>query len=246
MTLDQDGMLLHRSGRPVSCYRGTRREVCDVTGAGDTVFAVLGVALAQGLDLEAAALHALTAAGLQVERQGATSITWEEIARDQAASARNSKIVSWEWIERRCADFRMQGRRIVVTNGCFDLLHAGHVACLQEARSHGDLLIVALNSDASVKRLKGSTRPVNGVANRAAVLAALDCTDFVVVFEEDTPEELIRRIKPDVLVKGGEYSPDQIPGRDFVVSYGGRVIVTAQLAGISTTAILARGRQEVG
>ena len=243
VTLDQDGMVLHQDGQPSQTFHSCPREVSDVTGAGDTVLAVIGVALARGYALAAAARLAVTAAGLQVERQGATSVTWDEIASvgTSPGATHQAKFVSQTWLANHCEELRQAGRRVVVTNGCFDLLHAGHIACLQEARSHGDLLIVALNSDASVRRLKGKTRPVNIEANRAAVLAALECVAFVVVFEEDTPENLIRKLRPDVLVKGGDYSPTAIAGGEFVTSYGGRVVVTGQVPGISTSDILARG-----
>jgi D-beta-D-heptose 7-phosphate kinase/D-beta-D-heptose 1-phosphate adenosyltransferase len=243
VTLDRDGMVVHQESHAKQSYNCSPREVSDVTGAGDTVLAVMGVALARGYTLDAASKLAITAAGLQVERQGATTVTWDEIASVGAGKGApsQSKIVSQAWLANHCAELRQAGRRVVVTNGCFDLLHVGHIACLQEARSHGDLLIVALNSDGSVRRLKGETRPVNIEASRAAMLAALECVDFVVVFEEDTPENLIRKLRPDVLVKGGDYLPSQIAGGEFVASYGGKVIVTRQVPGVSTTNILARG-----
>lgn len=243
VTLDQDGMLLHQHGHAASVYRGTLRAVSDVTGAGDTVFAVLGVALAQGIALEMAVQHAIIAAELQVGKQGATTVTWKEIAISRNLKSPKPKIVTREWLASHCDSLRNCGKRIAFTNGCFDLLHAGHVHCLREARACGDLLIVALNDDASVRRLKGANRPVNCAVDRAKVLAGLECVDFVVEFDEDTPHNLLQVIRPDVLVKGGDYSDDQVIGREVVKSYGGRIVVTGLISGVSTTSILARYAQ---
>lgn len=240
VTLDQDGMLVHQSGLNASLFRGSPREVSDVTGAGDTVFAVFGVALARGMTLESAVRNAIIAAGLQVEKQGATTVTWQEILNRQKLERGQPKVVSQEWIATHCITLRQRGQRVAFTNGCFDLLHAGHVACLREAKSHGDMLVVGLNSDSSVRRLKGPSRPVNDESSRASVLAALECVDFVVVFEQDTPGELIESVRPDVLIKGGDYSPEQVVGAKFVQSYGGRVVVTNLLPDVSTTAILTK------
>lgn len=154
------------------------------------------------------------------------------------------RIKSWKEIEKLSREFNHEGKKIVFTNGCFDILHFGHVSYLEEAKSYGDILIVGLNSDDSVKRLKGSTRPINGELERAFVLCGLKPVDFVVVFEQDTPYDLISLIKPDLLVKGGDWKAEQIVGSDVVVSNGGEVKSLLFKAGFSSTNIIDKMREE--
>lgn len=142
--------------------------------------------------------------------------------------------------------YRRQEKRLVLTNGCFDLLHVGHITCLQEAAGLGDILIVAVNSDVSVRRLKGPTRPILPQSDRAALVAALACVDHVIIFEEDTPHELLRRVRPHVLVKGGTYSVDQVVGKEIVEAYGGKVCVTGKRDGVSTTELVSRLKETGG
>lgn len=241
VTLDRDGMLLKERGRPPVHLPTTPREVFDVTGAGDMVLAVLALGLASGATpLEAAGL-ANVAAGLEVEHVGVVPIRREEIAARLASEGRGgTKEVARADLPALVARARAERRRIVFTNGCFDVLHAGHVRYLTAAKAEGDLLIVGLNDDASVRRLKGPTRPVNGADDRAEVLSALRMVDAVVRFAEDTPLALIEAIQPDVLVKGADWAERGVVGREVVEARGGRVVLVPLLEGRSTTATLAR------
>jgi D-beta-D-heptose 7-phosphate kinase/D-beta-D-heptose 1-phosphate adenosyltransferase len=246
ITLDKDGMALkHRDGR--SKHFPTRpRHVYDITGAGDMVMSMLAVALASGADYEQAIQLANIAGGLEVEKIGVATVTRDEILRDlmagHSAGVSTSKVLPIEAVAQELNYRRRLGQRVVFTNGCFDVLHAGHVQYLQEARAQGDLLVVALNSDASVRALKGNTRPVQPLAARSLILASLQAVDFVTVFEESTPMHLIQAIRPDVLVKGADYSKDEIVGAQFVESYGGRVHLATLHHGHSTTNIIERMR----
>jgi D-beta-D-heptose 7-phosphate kinase / D-beta-D-heptose 1-phosphate adenosyltransferase len=245
ITLDKDGMALrHRDGR--AKHIPTRpRQVYDITGAGDMVMSVLAMALAAGADYEAAIALANIAGGLEVEKIGVATVSRDEILRDlmhAGAAGSHSKLVSLEVLRRTLAEHRRLGQRIAFTNGCFDVLHAGHVQYLQEARAQGDLLVVGLNSDASVQALKGKSRPVQPLAARALVLAALQAVDYVAVFEETTPAQLIEAVHPHVLVKGADYRKDEVVGAEFVESYGGRVHLAALHRGLSTTHLLERMR----
>lgn len=243
ITLDQDGILLCQANGNVESFCCKPREVSDVTGAGDTAFAVLGVSMARGISLDQAVRFANVAASLQVERQGAVTVSWEEIANADSNRGLTRKIVTVDWLAEHCTKLKKTGRTVVLTNGCFDLLHVGHITYLTQAAARGDTLVVAINNDASVRRLKGATRPLVDAGSRATVLAALACVDFVVIFEEDTPHSLLHRIKPDVLIKGGDYTSEQVVGREVVLAYGGRVEVAGKIAGISTSALLAKGER---
>ncbi|NWH07068.1 MAG: D-glycero-beta-D-manno-heptose-7-phosphate kinase [Alphaproteobacteria bacterium] len=219
------------------------REVFDVSGAGDTVLAVLGLALGSGATLIEAARLANAAAGLVVAKLGTAVIYPEElVAGLQAAGIRGAeaKIKTLLPMMDSVARWRIKGARIGFTNGCFDLLHPGHVSLLAEARAQCDRLVVGLNSDASVQRLKGPERPVNSELARAIVLASLESVDLVVIFEEDTPMNLIETLRPDVLIKGADYTIDKVVGANFVQSYGGRVHLAQIKAGHSTTGTIAR------
>jgi D-beta-D-heptose 7-phosphate kinase/D-beta-D-heptose 1-phosphate adenosyltransferase len=216
------------------------RDVYDVTGAGDTVCGVLAAALAAGHDLVQATALANTAAGIVVGKLGAASVTPAEMesAMRDAGTHGNFGVLGEEQLLHEVRAARLRGERIVMTNGCFDILHAGHVRYLQQARDLGDRLIVAVNDDDSVRRLKGVTRPITPLAQRMEVVAALASVDWVTPFTEDTPQRLICRIAPDVLVKGGDYRPEQVAGSECVRERGGRVVVLEYIAGCSTTRII--------
>lgn len=237
VTLGERGMLLVEAGQAALHLPTRAREVFDVTGAGDTVIGVLAAALARGCSLADAALLANSAAALVVGKLGAASVSPRELEAAVSGSEWHT-VLSEEALCEAVAQARGQGERIVMTNGCFDLLHEGHVAYLQEARRLGDRLVVAVNSDRSVRALKGPGRPVNPLSQRMAVLAGLASVDWVVPFEEDTPERLICRVLPDLLVKGGDYRPEQVAGGDCVRAGGGSVRILAYRAGHSTSRII--------
>jgi D-beta-D-heptose 7-phosphate kinase/D-beta-D-heptose 1-phosphate adenosyltransferase len=230
-------MSLLRKAHPPLHLPAHAREVYDVTGAGDTVVGVLAASLAAGQDLVSATALANLAAGLVVAKLGAATVSVAELAHalhehtGQGISDLNSLLAAVN-------SAKANGEKVVMTNGCFDILHAGHVQYLTQARQLGDRLIVAVNDDASVRRLKGSSRPVNSVENRMAVLKALSCVDWVIPFGEDTPEALICQLLPDILVKGGDYQVSQIAGSDCVLNNGGQVLILDFLAGCSTTATI--------
>ncbi|MFN4258192.1 MAG: D-glycero-beta-D-manno-heptose 1-phosphate adenylyltransferase [Gemmataceae bacterium] len=240
VTLDKDGMALaHRDGRKLIVP--TRpRQVYDITGAGDMVLSVLGMTLATGADYETAIRLANIAGGLEVEKIGVATVTRDEILRDlmQHGLVGNQKILERHQLAAEMESRRRLGQRIAFTNGCFDIIHAGHVQYLQDARAQADVLIVALNSDASIQALKGSNRPCNPFEARAAVLAALESVNYITVFDEATPLQLIELLRPDVLVKGGDYRKDDVIGASFVESYGGRVHLSPFRPGFSTTEVL--------
>jgi D-beta-D-heptose 7-phosphate kinase/D-beta-D-heptose 1-phosphate adenosyltransferase len=245
VTLDKDGMALaHRDGRR-QVFATRPRQVYDITGAGDMVLSVLGMALAAGADYDPAIRLANVAGGLEVEKIGVATVTRDEILRDllrsgptPGAGPRIDKLLQRESLRHELESRRRLGQRVAFTNGCFDVLHAGHVQYLQEARAQADLLVVGLNSDAGVRKLKGPGRPVQPVEARAQVLAGLQAVDFVIVFEEPTPLELIQAVCPDVLVKGADYRKDEVVGADFVESHGGRVHLAKLREGCSTTRII--------
>jgi D-beta-D-heptose 7-phosphate kinase/D-beta-D-heptose 1-phosphate adenosyltransferase len=243
ITLDKDGMALVPAQGPGELFSTRPRAVYDITGAGDVVLATIGLGLAAGVSLPDTIRLANVAGGLEVEQVGVVPITREEIRVDilrHGGDATAAKIVTLDDAARIAQACRARGQRVVFTNGCFDLLHVGHVTYLAEAAAQGDVLFLGLNSDASVRALKGPSRPVCKQAERAAVLAALTYVDYVVIFDELTPIELIRRIRPDVLVKGGDYrhKMHEITGRELVESYGGRVHLAALVEGVSTTQII--------
>jgi D-beta-D-heptose 7-phosphate kinase/D-beta-D-heptose 1-phosphate adenosyltransferase len=219
------------------------RAVFDVTGAGDTVIAVLALARAAGLPLADAVELANAAAGLVVEKLGAATVTPAELAHAMARGFTTAgKVTSLDGAVALARRFRAEGRRVVLTNGCFDLLHAGHIHALEHARSHGDALIVAVNDDASVRRSKGADRPVSGIERRLRVLASLACVEAVFPFSEDTPEAVVRAIAPDVLVKGEDWKSKGVVGRDFVERHGGIVVLAPLVPGESSSSIIARIR----
>ena len=248
ITLDQDGIYCAVKDGPGKQIPTRRRAVFDVTGAGDMVLSVLGMALASGADVRTSAELANLAAGIEIEKLGAATVSLDELSRaarghEHLASA---KIVSVDDLESRLAEHRRRQDRIVFTNGCFDLLHVGHVDYLGSARKHGDVMIVGLNSDASVRRIKGPERPYQAEAERARILAALHDVDYVVLFDEDTPEALIRRVRPDTLIKGEDWRDKGVVGQEFVESYGGAVVLCQLVEGVSSTRIADRIRNGGG
>ena len=242
-----ESMLLTRSEQGMSAITANGKvdlpaqvmEVSDVTGAGDTVIATLAIMMAAGLSLPEAANVANLAAGIVVAKLGAAAVSPEElyIATNNALFESKSSHYQtpYEDVIRHIQFAKHSGEKIVFTNGCFDILHAGHVRYLEQARALGDRLVVGLNDDASVKRLKGANRPINRLDQRATVLTALAAVDWVIPFSEDTPYELISTIQPDVLVKGGDYKIEDIVGADIVHKAGGQVSVIEFVEGCSTT-----------
>ena len=242
ITLDRHGcLLLERNGQPV-VVPTSPRQVYDVTGAGDMVLAALAAARANDILWHDSVRFANAAAGLEVEVFGVVPMPIEKIHHECLLRERSltGKLRTAEQLLIELAAVRNEGRKVVFTNGCFDILHAGHVHLLQQARTHGDYLVVAINADDSVRRFKGPNRPVNTQHDRAAVLGALACVDAVVVFTEDTPRELIEKLRPDVLAKGDEYSEAEMPGAAFIRSRGGTIARIPMKPGLSTTAILAK------
>ncbi len=244
VTLDRDGAVLFAPGRP--SYRTWARPVRNdrAAGAGDTFCAALTLATCAGLPAAAAVEFAQAAADVAVHSQG-TAICSAEQLRAQIAGHQDSMLDA-AGLDGAVSRYRAVGARIVFTNGCFDVVHRGHVTYLNEAKRLGDVLVVGLNSDDSVARLKGLGRPVNCAADRAAVLTALSCVDHVVVFEEDTPADILRRVRPDVYVKGGDYTPEMLPEADVVRGYGGDLVILDYVPDHSTTAVLDRIRSTVG
>lgn len=231
ITRGENGMsLIDINKNLISHSSAHAHEVFDITGAGDTVIAVLAASLVSSYEVEQAVDFANLAAGLVVEKLGATSINAEElnaaIKRGDRIDVDNGILQEQELIT-AIASARSRNEKIVMSNGCFDVIHAGHVDYLQQAKKLGDRLLIAVNDDDSVKKLKGENRPANNVENRMSVLAGLASTDWICQFSEDTPERLIRNVKPDVLVKGADYSKDEIAGADFVLGYGGEVVTIA-------------------
>ena len=245
VTRSEKGMTLLRDGLPELHLPARAREVFDVTGAGDTVISVLAVSLAAGAAMEDAVALANIAAGIVVGKLGTAVVSAPELRRAVHQEGGLGRGVMTEaQLLIAIEDARAQGEKIVFTNGCFDIIHAGHVGYLDTARRQGDSLVLAVNGDESIRRLKGPGRPINPLERRMAVLAALEAVDWVVAFDTDTPEPLLDSIKPDVLVKGGDYSVDQVVGHEFVKGYGGEVKVLDFIDDISTTKIVERIRKD--
>ncbi len=240
ITRGEHGMTLIRDGAEEFHLPAQAREVYDVTGAGDTVISVLAVALASGMEMEAATALANLAAGISVAKLGAATVSVPELRRAlQGEQAPTRGVMTEEQLQVAVDDARVHGETIVMTNGCFDILHAGHVAYLEQARQLGSRLIVAVNDDESVRRLKGEGRPVNALERRMAVLAGLAAVDWVVPFSEDTPERLICDLAPDFLVKGGDYRAEDVAGYGCVTARGGEVRILPYESGCSTSNIIA-------
>lgn len=246
VTRAEKGMtLLGRKKEPIH-IAASAREVADVVGAGDTAIATLSLAVGAGAELEEAAALANCAAGVVVSKHGTATVTRSELLETLASAQKfsddetSARLFVLDDVKSRIALWRKDGLRIGFTNGCFDILHVGHLKLLNFARSNCDRLIVAVNSDASVKRLKGPTRPINSEIDRATLLASLKMVDAVVIFEEDTPLEIIESIAPEVLVKGADYEIDQIVGASFVLAHGGSVLRSEFVPGRSTSNVIAQ------
>ena len=243
VTRDSDGLILVQKDQSPLHLPARKREVYDLSGAGDTVVATLGAALSAGETMNDAVAMANVAAGIAVSKPGIVSVSGPELrlelSRDQSFER---GMLSEEQLLLAADEARVRGERIVFTNGCFDILHAGHVDYLTEARQRGDRLVVAINGDASVHRLKGEGRPINTVSRRMAMLAGLSAVDWVVSFEEDTPLRLLEALRPDVLVKGGDYGIEQVVGGEMVRDYGGEVAVLNLVPDLSTTALVEKIR----
>ncbi|QEX22552.1 bifunctional protein HldE [Hypericibacter adhaerens] len=249
ITRGEQGMTLMRKGRPPLHLAADAREVFDVSGAGDTVIASLGLALATGFEMETAARFANLCGGIVVGKAGTALVHPADVTGALHARAlglsSDAKIMDLGQAVAQAEHWRASGLKVGFTNGCFDLIHPGHVTLLAKARAACDRLIVGLNSDASVRRLKGAERPIQDEEMRATVLAALASVDMVVIFEEDTPVKLIEALRPDLLVKGADYRLDQVVGADIVQGYGGQVLLVDLVAGHSTTATIKRlGRNQ--
>jgi D-beta-D-heptose 7-phosphate kinase/D-beta-D-heptose 1-phosphate adenosyltransferase len=243
VTRSAKGVTLVRRGAGVIHLATRAREVADVSGAGDTLVAALAVALGAGADLPEAAMLANATAGISVGKQGTATVSRQELLNtlhldDLVATDR--KVVTLDEAVIKVADWRHCGLRVGFANGCFDLIHPGHVQLLSEARAACDRLIVALNTDASVKRLKGPTRPLQNELARATVMASMAPVDLVILFDEDTPLRIIQALRPDVLVKGSDYTIDQVVGGDLVQGWGGRVLLVTLREGHSTTETIRR------
>ena len=240
VTMSEKGIsLLREGGRYHSPARA--REVFDVSGAGDTVIATLAACLAGGLKVETAVELANLAAGIVVSKVGTVPIARHELVAaltPSTGTTADDKVLDLARLRQRVAEWRASGETIVFTNGCFDLLHVGHITLLEECRRFGSKLVLGLNADASICRLKGPSRPIVGERERARVMAALAAVDAVVLFSEDTPLELIRAIKPNVLVKGGDYTIETVVGHEDVIAAGGRVEIVPTVEGFSTTNIV--------
>lgn len=241
-TCGSKGMVLVGKDNTYRELSTTAQEVFDVTGAGDTVIAYLGMCLANGFSIEDSMDISNFAAGIQVSKVGTSPVFLSEVEHvlkeKNEVRANAYKIVDFNDLK----EIRKinKDKKLVFTNGCFDILHAGHVRYLKEAADLGDLLVLGLNSDDSVKRLKGESRPINNQEDRAEVLASLQCVDYVVIFEEDTPYNVIKECQPDILAKGGDYKPDEVVGKDIVEARGGKVVLLPFVKGRSTTSVISK------
>ncbi len=244
LTLDKQGALLLEAGDQPVLVPTVARQVYDVTGAGDMVLAMLAASRANGADWSIAVELANTAAGLEVERFGVVPIELDEVLISLLRQKHEQlgKVRTLDQLLPELAAYRKQGQKVAFTNGCFDILHAGHVSLLRRSRQQADLLVVGLNGDDSIRRLKGPTRPVNAESDRLMVLSELQSVDYIVLFEEDTPLKLLEAIQPDVLVKGADYARSQVVGGDMVESFGGKVVLLDLVEGRSTTNIIRKAQ----
>ncbi len=240
VTRGPDGMTLFGRGGRIANESARALDVYDVTGAGDTATALFSLALFQGISPEEAVRVANLGSGVVVGKVGTATVTVAEIESALSGSRQGTaeKILGVEDLTLRLLNERAKGRKVIFTNGCFDLLHVGHIQYLQQARLLGDLLVVGLNDDESVRRVKGEGRPLIEERQRGLLLGALACVDYIVFFPEDTPENLLQTLRPDILVKGGDYTPDEVVGKNLVESYGGRVKILPFVEGVSTTNIV--------
>jgi len=242
ITLDRDGISLMESDREFVRYPAVAKDVYDVTGAGDMVTGLLALVVGAGHTWESAVQLANVASGIEVGKVGVVPISREEITETlrSSVSMYTSKLKTLEELQNELRPLRSRGRKIVFTNGCFDIFHSGHIRALHMAREQGDVLVVGVNTDASVRKIKGEHRPIIPQEERCQVLSGLAAVDFIVLFDETTPERVIKAVRPDVLVKGSDYRENEVVGGDFVKSYGGRVALVPILEGISTTDIVSK------
>lgn len=239
ITRSEKGMTLVMRNGEVANFPAQVREVYDVTGAGDTVISSFAMSLASDGDFKQAAHVANVAASIVVGKFGAATLTAEELTHGMLSyEFPNSKLVSSEFLAKRIEDAHAKKQKVVFTNGCFDVLHKGHAHLLHEASTYGDMVVLALNSDESIRRLKGKDRPINTLQDRAEMLSYFPAVDWIVSFDEDTPEVLIQKLNPDVLVKGGDYTPEQIVGAEYVIQQGGQVKIIPFVHGYSTSNII--------
>lgn len=239
ITRSEKGMTLVMQDGAVTNFPAQKREVYDVTGAGDTVISAFSMSLATDGDFNQAARVANVAASIVVGKFGASTVSAEELTHGMLSyECPNSKLVSSDFLAKRIEDAHAKKQTVVFTNGCFDVLHKGHAHLLREASTYGDMVVVALNSDDSVRRLKGNDRPINSLQDRAEMLSYFSSVDWVVSFDDDTPEALIKKLNPNVLVKGGDYQPDAIVGADYVQKKGGEVKIIPFVDGYSTSNLI--------
>ena len=246
VTRGKDGMILYPSkGKPVEIST-VAQEVYDVTGAGDTVISVFGMAVFSDFTFEEAAWLANMAAGVVVGKIGAATVTLKEINEflQEELLRASQTVLELEELKKLVSQAKSTGKTVVFTNGCFDIIHGGHIEFLQKAKSLGDLLIVGLNSDTSVSQLKGNGRPIKRQEERANILSALKYVDYITIFDELTPENLIREVRPDILVKGDDYKINEVVGREIVEGYGARVELIPIVQGLSTTNIVKKILQD--
>ncbi|MCE2574440.1 D-glycero-beta-D-manno-heptose-7-phosphate kinase [Komagataeibacter sp. FNDCR2] len=244
LTRSEAGMTLWRRNGESLHAVARRSEVCDVSGAGDTVVATVASVLSAGEMLETAVVLAATAAAVSVSKLGTAVVTREELSRELHSTMSDAgQLATIDEAKEIVRNWRQHGAQIVFTNGCFDLIHPGHIGLIRAAAREGDKLIVALNTDSSVRRLKGESRPIQDEIARATVMGALRDVDLVVLFDEDTPLETIMALRPNVVVKGADYTEDQVVGGDFVKQYGGRVALVDILEGRSTSSLVKKARE---
>jgi D-beta-D-heptose 7-phosphate kinase/D-beta-D-heptose 1-phosphate adenosyltransferase len=247
ITRGKQGISFCVKGSEIKTISSDAREVFDVTGAGDTVVSVSTLSYLSSKSWEDSVRIANLAAGIVVGRVGTATVTQADLIEhfEDDKHLISGKILSREVLSATISRLKAKGEKIVFTNGCFDLLHVGHLRLLKEAKKLGDVLVVAINSDSSVRALKGEGRPLISENDRAHIIASLDCVDYVSLFAEDTPLELIKVLKPDILVKGGDYTLDTVVGRDFVEGYGGRVCIIPLIEGVSTSALVNKIRDGI-
>ena len=239
ITRGADGISLYQNSKKPYKQKASNKEVFDVTGAGDTVIAILGAFLSKGIDLQTTVYFANSAAGIVIGKLGTSYIVEEDLNFiNQKSDIYLQKLFSERELIEKIKKYRCNNEKIVMTNGCFDIIHAGHIKYLKEAKTLGDKLVVALNSDESVKNLKGKERPINIFQDRVNVLSALNIVDIIVKFDSDTPEELIKKVSPDILVKGSDYKISQIAGADYVLANGGEVKLIKIKKNLSSSSII--------
>lgn len=244
LTRGKDGISYRLKNEKTKHISSYTKDVYDVTGAGDTVISTFTLSLLITGNWEYSVKMANSAAGIIVSRVGTSSISQQELLDlYEAGYIVQSKVIELKALENEIRKNKRKNKKIVFTNGCFDLLHPGHIDIIRKAKTLGDILVVAINSDYSVKRLKGNSRPLIPETQRANILASLETVDFVTVFSEDTPIEIIKSLKPDIIVKGGDYKPQQVVGKDIVESYGGKVCIFPLLENYSTTSLLEKLRK---